>query len=71
MRSQMGRRPTGRYPRLVSHSPLSTTPTAERPALAEPQRTERLRLLAKRLRNPKGFDRDALRHIERLTGDER
>lgn len=56
---------------LVSHSPLSTTPTAEKPALSEPQRVKRLRLLARRLRSPEGLDRDALKHIEQLTGDKR
>lgn len=56
---------------LVSHPLLSTTPTAEKPALNEAQRLERLRLLAKRLRNSEGLDRDALKHIEQLTGDER
>lgn len=56
---------------LVSHLPLSTTPTAEKPALSEEQRAERLRQLARRLRSREGLDRDALKHIERLTGDER
>jgi hypothetical protein len=56
---------------LVSHLPLSTTPTAEKPAPSEAQRAERLRLLARRLRSPEGLDRDALKHIERLIGDER
>jgi hypothetical protein len=56
---------------LVSHPLLSTTPTAEKPALNEAQRLERLRLLSKRLRNSEGLDRDALKHIEQLTGDER
>jgi hypothetical protein len=60
-----------RYPgNIVSRSPLSTTPTAEKPALSEAQRAERLRLLAKRLHRPDGLDRDALKHIEQLTGDE-
>ena len=63
--------PGSRYPDCVSHPPLSTTPTAEKPALSETQRAERLRLLARRLRSPGGLDRDALKHIERLTGDER
>ena len=65
------RRSGTRYLGCVSHPPLSTTPTAEKPALTETQRVERLRLLARRLRSPEGLDRDALRHIERLTGDER
>ncbi len=56
---------------LVSHPLLNTTPTAEKPALSEAQRLERLRLLAKRLRNSEGLDRDALKHIEQLTGNER
>lgn len=54
----------------MSHSLLSTTPTAEKPALSEEQRAERLRSLAKRLHRPDGLDRDALRQIEKLTGDE-
>ena len=62
----------GRYPEVtVKHSVLSTTPTAEKPALSDEQRAERLRLLAERLRRPDGFDRDTLRHIEKLTGAER
>lgn len=59
-----------RYPGFVSHRLLSTTPTAEKPALSEEQRAERLRLLAKRLRRPDGLDRDVLKRIEQLTGDE-
>ncbi|HEX2708419.1 MAG TPA: hypothetical protein VHM66_10480 [Solirubrobacterales bacterium] len=55
----------------MKHSVLSTTPTAEKPALSDEQRAERLRLLAERLRRPDGFDRDTLKHIEKLTGAER
>jgi hypothetical protein len=59
-----------RYPDRVTYRLPSTTPTAEKPALSEAQRIERLRQLAKRLRRPDGLDRDALKHIEQLTGDE-
>jgi hypothetical protein len=55
----------------VKHSVLSTTPTAEKPALTDEQRAERLRLLAERLRSPDGLDRDTLKHIEQLTDAER
>jgi hypothetical protein len=55
----------------VKHSALSTTPTAEKPALSDEQRAERLRLLAERLHSPDGLDRDTLEHIEHLTGVER
>jgi len=55
----------------VSHSLLSTTPTAEKPALSEAQRAERLRSLANRLHSPDGLDRDALKSIEKLTGEQR
>jgi hypothetical protein len=55
----------------VKHSVLSTIPTAEKPALSDEQRAERLRLLAERLRRPDGLDRDTLRHIEQLTDAER
>ncbi|HVY77346.1 MAG TPA: hypothetical protein VG898_02455 [Solirubrobacterales bacterium] len=55
----------------MSHSLLSTTPTAEKPALSEAQRAERLRSLAARLHSPDGLDRDTLEKIEKLTGDER
>jgi hypothetical protein len=58
------------YPDSMSHRLLSTTPTAEKPALSEEQRAERLRLLAKRLRRPDGLDRDVLKRIEQLTGEE-
>jgi hypothetical protein len=60
-----------RYPPIVKHSVLSTTPTAEKPALSDEQRAERLRLLAERLHSPDGLDRDTLEHIEQLTGAER
>lgn len=59
-----------RYPDRVTYRLPSTTPTAEKPALSEAQRIERLRLLAKRVRRPDGLDRDVLKRIERLTGDE-
>lgn len=59
-----------RYPDAMSHPLLNTTPTAEKPALSEEQRAERLRLLVKRLHSPDGLDRDALKRIEQLTGDE-
>ena len=48
----------------------STTPTADAPVLTDDQRTERLRLLAERLRSPNGLDRETLKRIEQLTGDE-
>jgi hypothetical protein len=60
-----------RYPGTVKHSVLSTTPTAEKPALSDEQRAERLRLLAERLRRSDGLDRDTLKHIEQLTDAER
>lgn len=59
-----------RYPRIVKHSVLSTTPTAETPALSDAERAERLRRLAERMFSPDGLDRDTLEHIEQLTGDE-
>lgn len=45
-------------------------PTQVKPALSEAQRIERRRLLAKCLRHPDGLDRDVLKRIEHLTGDE-
>ena len=54
----------------MSHRLLSTTPTAEKPALSEEQRAERLRLLAERLRRPDGLDRDVLKRIEQLTDEQ-
>lgn len=59
-----------RYPEIVKHSVLSTTPTAEIPALDDAERAERLRRLAERMFSPDGLDRDTLEHIEQLTGDE-
>jgi hypothetical protein len=54
----------------VKRSAPSTTPTAEKPALADEQRVARLELLAERLRSPDWLDRDTLAQIEQLTGDE-
>jgi hypothetical protein len=59
-----------RYPGVVKHSVLSTTPTAEKPALSDEERAERRRLLAERMFRPDGLDRDTLEHIEQLTGNE-
>jgi hypothetical protein len=54
----------------VKHSVLSTTPTAEKPALSDEERAERRRLLTERMFRPDGLDRDTLEHIEHLTGNE-
>jgi len=54
----------------MKHSVLSTTPTAERPALSDEERAERLRRLAERMFSPNGLDRDTLENIEQLTGNE-
>ena len=59
-----------RYARHVEPSLPATTPTAERPALTGQDRAERLGLLAQRLRDPDGLDRDTLAQIEQLTGAE-
>lgn len=54
----------------MERSVPSTTPTAEKPAITDEQRAERLQRLAERLRSPDGLDRDALAQIEELSGDE-
>jgi len=54
----------------VEPSVPATTPTAEKPALTDQDRAERLALLAERLRSPEGLDRDTLAQIEQLTGTE-
>lgn len=57
----------GRCPEVtVKHSALSTIPTAEKPALSDEQRADRLRL-----RRPDGLDRETLKHVEQLTDAER
>ncbi len=60
----------GRYPGIVKHSVLTTTPTAEKPALSDDERAERRRRLIERVFSPDGLDRDTLEHIEQLTADE-
>jgi hypothetical protein len=59
-----------RYSGIVRHSVLSTTPTAETPALSDEERAERRRRLVERVFSPDGLDRDTLKHIEQLTADE-
>jgi hypothetical protein len=54
----------------MGRSVLSTTPTAEKPALSEEECAERRRRLAERVFSPDGLDRDTLEHIEQLTNDE-
>jgi len=54
----------------VEPSLPATTPTAETPALIDQDRAERLELLAQRLRDPDGLDRDTLAQIEQLTSAE-
>lgn len=58
------------YPGIVKHSVLSTTPTAETPALSDEERLERRRRFIERVFSPDGLDRDTLEHIEQLTGKE-
>jgi hypothetical protein len=59
-----------RYPGIVKHSVLSTTPTAETPALSDEERLERRRRFIERVFSPDGLDRDTLEHIEQLTDNE-
>jgi hypothetical protein len=54
----------------VEPSVPDTTATAEKPALSDDDRGERLALLAARLRSPDGLDHDTLAQIEQLTADE-
>jgi hypothetical protein len=54
----------------VKHPVLSTTPTAEKPALSDEERAERLRRLTERMFSADGLDRDTLEHIEQLMGNE-
>jgi hypothetical protein len=49
---------------------LSTTPTAEKPALSDEERAERRGRLAERGFSSDGLDRDTLEHIEQLTDNE-
>jgi len=55
---------------IVKHSVLSTTPTAETPALSDEERLERRRRFIERAFSPDGLDRDTLEHIEQLTDNE-
>jgi hypothetical protein len=49
----------------------STAPAPEQPALAADERATRLTLLAQRLRDPDGLDRETLAQIEHLTANDR
>jgi hypothetical protein len=55
---------------FVQHVATSTIPMPERPALADDERAARLKLLAQRLCDPDGLDRDTLAQVERLTAHE-
>ena len=54
----------------VEHVAASGAPAPEKPALAADERAARLKLLAQRLRDPDGLDRDTLAEIEQLTAHE-
>jgi hypothetical protein len=45
-------------------------PSPEKPALSDDERAARLAMLAKRLRDPDGLDRETLSQIERLMAHE-
>jgi hypothetical protein len=45
----------------------STAAPVEVPAIPEPERERRLKLLAERLLSPDGFDRETLEQLETLT----
>jgi hypothetical protein len=60
-----------RYPAVMKHSVILTTPTAEIPALSDEERFERRRRFIERVFSPDGLDRATLEHIEQLTGEER
>jgi hypothetical protein len=51
----------------VEPSVPDTIATAEKPALSDQDRAERLALLAQRLRSTDGLDHDTLAQIEQLT----
>jgi len=55
----------------VDPSVPSTTPTAEKPALSDAERAERLQLLAERLRNPDGLDHEVLAQVEQLSANDK
>lgn len=60
------------YAEAMKRPVPSTTPTAEEPALlSDEDRAERLRLLAERVFDPDGLDRETLARIEQLTDQPR
>ena len=65
-------RPTGRRATLERMRDVvaSSAPAPEKPALAADERAARLKLLAQRLREPDGLDRETLAQIEHLTANE-
>lgn len=54
----------------VDPSLPSTSLTAEKPKLTDAERAERLKLLAERISDPDGLDREALAQVEQLNDDE-
>lgn len=55
----------------MRHPIQNTIPGPEKSAkLTDEERAERRKRLAERVFSPDGLDRDTLKHIEQLTGDE-
>jgi hypothetical protein len=54
----------------MRHPVQSTIPGPETPSLSEEERAERRRRLMERVFSSDGLDRDTLKHIEQLTGEE-
>jgi hypothetical protein len=65
-------RPTGTSATLERMKDVvaSSAPAPEKPALAADERAARLKLLAQRLREPDGLDRETLAQIEHFTANE-
>jgi hypothetical protein len=59
-----------RYRGVMTHPVQSTIPGPETPSLSEEERAERRRRLMERVFSPDGLDRDTLKHIEQLAGEE-
>jgi len=54
----------------MKHPVQSTIPGPETPSLSDEERAKRLRRLTERMFSPDGLDRETLKHIEQLTGED-